>query len=448
VRRVKTEHVLVGLLAGLALVIRLVGRHEITPDMRNFLAWYDELKAVGGWPGLGREIGNYNAPILYLLAILTYLPGPALIKIKLTWIVFDALLVYFGYRIVALRWADRRIPTLAALVLAFLPTAVINSSVYGQCDAMWAGFVLGGLYYLLRGRQWWGVALCTAAIAVKPQAIFIFPVLALLAMAGRLRWRTLLVVPIGFLALDLPAMIAGRAPVELLTLYDPARQSKYTQALTAKAPSVYAFLPVTTRLETLRTLGYIFAAVLVIGIIYALIASRVRLDAERIVTTAALFAIALPFVLPGMHERYFYLADVLSVVLAFYRPRLWFVPLIVQAASLLSYLPFLFVEAAHGPFVPLEVLATMMLGALVIVGYGLLRGLVDAQRGQGLLQLIGLDQDVTGLRTLRRADYAPRLHQVHEPAGLGETHPEFTLQHRGRPELRRDDQLDRLDQHL
>jgi hypothetical protein len=72
-----------------------------------------------------------------------------------------------------------------------------------------------------------------------------------------------------------------------------------------------------------------------------------------------------------MHERYFYLADVLSVVLAFYRPRLWYLPLIVQASSFLSYVPFLFL-GAHGAFVDRRLLATLMLSALLITGYCLL----------------------------------------------------------------------------
>ena len=368
-RRNRAEPALLGGLAVLALAIRWVGRDEITPDMRTFVEWYT---ALDGFGGLKQQIGNYNAPFLYLLAGLAYLPGPAIIKIKMLWVVFDALLVFFTYRIVALRWPGRRIPTLAALVMAFLPTVVIDSSVYGQCDAIWGSLSLGGLYFLLRGRQWWGVALMTVALAFKPQAVFLFPLLALLVLAGSLRWRTLLVVPLGYLALDLPALLAGRDPVELITLYDPDRQSEWITALTSNAASLWAFVPVTTRLGTLKTLGYIFVLVLVLGLIYTLIAGRYQLDAKRVVTAAAVFVILVPFVLPGMHERYFYLADVLTVVLAFYRPRLWFVPLLVQAASLLSYLPFLFWEMPHGPFVDLRILATLMLAALLVTAYALL----------------------------------------------------------------------------
>jgi Gpi18-like mannosyltransferase len=371
----KAELLLIGLLAVLAVVIRWVGRHEVTEDMRIFYAWYNKIDAGGGFPALEQEIGNYNAPFLYLLAILTYLPGSTLLKIKITWCLFDVLLVFFTYRIVALRQAGWRVPALAALVVAFLPTVVVNSSFYGQCDGIWGAFAVGGLYFLLRGQGWWAVSLFTVALAVKPQGIFIFPIVMLMVLAGRLPWRTLLAAPIVYLALDVPAFIAGRDPIELLTLYSPQRQASHVPALTSNAASAYAFFPVTIRIDTIKTLGYVFAAVLVLGLVYTLIASRVRLDKARIVTAAAVFVIGIPFLLPGMHERYFYLADVVTVVLAFYRPRLWPVPVMVQAASLLSYGPFLFSAA---PLVSLKILALLMLTALLWTLHALVHDLRSA----------------------------------------------------------------------
>ena len=54
-----------------------------------------------------------------------------------------------------------------------------------------------------------------------------------------------------------------------------------------------------------------------------------------------MFAIAIPFLLPEMHDRYFYLADVLSIVAAFYFPRMFYIAVGVQLCSLLSYAPYL-----------------------------------------------------------------------------------------------------------
>jgi Gpi18-like mannosyltransferase len=374
-RRNPAEPVLFAVLVVLAVIVRWVSRTVETPDMNTFLQWYGWIRDGGGLAGLRLEIGNYNAPFLYLFAILTYLPGATILKIKLVWFCFDVILVLFTYRLVALRRPGRRIPALAALVMAFLPTVVINSSYYGQCDAIWAGLAVGGLWLLLSGRDWWGVGLFTVALAFKPQAIFIFPLLLLLVLAGRVRWRTLLVIPVLYVLLDVPAFIAGRDPLELLTLYNPARQSGHVPLLTQNAPSVYAFLPVTGDIGTVRTLGDLFTAIVVLGVIYTLIAGRVELDNERIVTAAAFFALVVPFLLPGMHERYFYLADVLTLVLAFYRPRLWPVALLVEASSLLSYLHYLLLGIPHGALVPPAVCAAMMLAAALTIGYTLLHDL-------------------------------------------------------------------------
>lgn len=361
-------------LIGLAVLARFAGRYQETGDMQIFYRWYAELAAAGGWRGLSEEIGNYNAPFLYLLAFTTLLPGPLILKIKAVWVAFDLILVYYTYRIVALRWPGWRIPMLAALVVALLPTVVVNASFYGQTDSMWAAFALGGVYNLLRDKPWWGVSLCTVALAFKPQGIFIFPLLLLLVLAGHIPWRTLLAAPVVYIALAVPAMLAGRDPVELLTLYDPRRQASYVPYLTWNAPSVYVFLPVDTRLDSVKLLGSIFTAALILGVCYVLVARRVKLNSTRVVTAAAMFTILIPYTLPGMHERYFYLADVMTLVLAFYRPRLWYLPLLVQASSLLSYAPYLFGHSER--LIDPMILGTLMLGALVATTYSLMRDVV------------------------------------------------------------------------
>ncbi len=65
------------------------------------------------------------------------------------------------------------------------------------------------------------------------------------------------------------------------------------------------------------------------------------MTSEILLKIALVFALAIPFLLPEMHERYFYLADVLSILYAFYFPRYFFVAVIMQACSLLSYAPYL-----------------------------------------------------------------------------------------------------------
>src|SRR5215469_1446697 len=67
--------------------------------------------------------------------------------------------------------------------------------------------------------------------------------------------------------------------------------------------------------------------------------------------------------------------------------------------------------------------------------------ILAAQRRQQARQVVWANQYITRLRTLAGTHDAAALKQVHEPTGLREAHPELALQHRGRAELRGDDQL-------
>jgi hypothetical protein len=64
----------------------------------------------------------------------------------------------------------------------------------------------------------------------------------------------------------------------------------------------------------------------------------------------ALASVALvPFILPRMHQRYFYPQDMLSLVIAFFLPELWFLPMLSQIISVIAYGPFLFNTSFHIP---------------------------------------------------------------------------------------------------
>jgi hypothetical protein len=65
--------------------------------------------------------------------------------------------------------------------------------------------------------------------------------------------------------------------------------------------------------------------------------NRHRISIETLVTLAATQLVAIPFFLPEMHDRYFYLADALLVAAAFVVPRLIPAAVAAEAASLIVY---------------------------------------------------------------------------------------------------------------
>ncbi|HEY1573893.1 MAG TPA: glycosyltransferase 87 family protein [Pseudonocardiaceae bacterium] len=344
-----------------ALVVRLPMLPFRSGDYDAYVGqWYTFLARHGGFAGLRDNFANYNVPYLYLLAALTYLPIPALYAIKLLSIAFDGLLAFFTYRIVVLHRPGTWWPVGAAAVVLCLPTVALNSALWGQADSIYTALSVGGVYFLLRRRPWWACVFFGLAFGVKLQAIFLFPVLVLLAVRRWVPWRALLLVPATYLALDVPALLLGADPHSLFTVY-LTETGTYDQ-LTLNAPNVYQFLGAAGDTATIRALGIEFTGLLVLALLLGAVRRRSPLTPTGIVLACAVSTLVVPYFLPAMHERYFYLADIFTVVAACHLPRrLWALPVLEQFASAFSYAPFLRMSPT---LVPFPILATVMLAAL------------------------------------------------------------------------------------
>ena len=141
--------------------------------------------------------------------------------------------------------------------------------------------------------------------------------------------------------------------------------------LTMNAPSVYAFVSAQQDLGIIRSAGILFAGAAVLVLSYALTLRAVVLDQRRLVLLAAVSAILVPFVLPAMHERYFFPADVFALVAAFWVPRrIWYVPALLQFTSFETYQSYLFGANTR---IDLRILAVLVFVALVATVAELLR---------------------------------------------------------------------------
>jgi Gpi18-like mannosyltransferase len=350
-----------------AVSVRLVFFPFRSGDYDAFVGqWYSFITQHGGFAALRYDFADYNVPYLYLLTLTTYVPVPALYGVKLLSIVFDLLLAYFTYRIVALRRPDTWWPTLAAAIVLCLPTVVLNSALWGQADSIYSAFGVGAVYFGLRRRPWLMCLFVGLAFAVKLQAVFLFPVLLLLAARRVVPWRALLLVPGAYLLLDVPALLLGANAHDLLTVY--VGQTGSYDELTLNAANVYQFLGDVGHQAAIRALGIELTGLLVVAFIAAAVLKRVELTPARLVLAATMSVLLVPFFLPAMHERYFYLADVLTVIAACYLPgKLWALPVLEQFASAFSYAPFLRMAGGGSTLVGFGWLSTAMLAAVVLV---------------------------------------------------------------------------------
>lgn len=349
------------------LLLRILCFDHETGDYLTFLKpWTQYFRDNGGFAGLGKSVGNYNIPYLVFLALFSYIPISELYLIKLLSVGFDLLLAVTIAKTVFLcsKNSPRCILSFAATML--LPTVILNGAYWGQCDSIYGALAVLSVYFILSDRPWHAMAALALAFSFKLQAIFIFPVFLVFLFTKKLKIYHLPLFPaVYFLAVS-PAMLAGRPVLDTLLIY-AEQGGTVGSALNYSSPSVYSlFYNVADPAAASRT-GIICAFAFCALMFVLLFLLRNRLGSKALLMITFIFALAVPLLLPHMHERYFFLADVLSLAVAFVFPTSAVLPLLCSFASLLGYYAYLqgrYLLLMHWGFAALAfglVLALMLL---------------------------------------------------------------------------------------
>ena len=283
------------------------------------------------------------------------------------------------------------------LIVTALPTVLINGACWGQCDTVYVCFIVLSLYLVKTKRPALSAAMLALAFAFKLQTIFFFPIVLLGLIHGEYKPKHALVFAEAYLVTMIPALLAGRPFMDALSVYANQSMGQYYDRLTYNAPNLYTFFPMMlfSNSQEYTWMRYIdgvskdsanpylrddlmpmmqnaalYACVLLtLLVVFYWLTHAKEVTPDMTLDLALFFAIFLPFVMPKIHERYFFLADMLSILYAArYRNRR-FMPLLVVGASLMSYMPIL---TRQRP-VDERVLGLMMLAALVVVSRDLLR---------------------------------------------------------------------------
>jgi Gpi18-like mannosyltransferase len=192
------------------------------------------------------------------------------------------------------------------------------------------------VYLALDKRPALSVICIAASFAFKLQAVFILPLFIVLIFSRRVRLWHLLLFPATYLVLVLPAVLAGRPLWDTVTLYF-SQVGSVGSGLNYNSPSVFAFFDGISDTALAAKAGVFAAAAFTLGVMLWLYRSRSRLSDYTVLAAALLFVVAVPFLLPHMHDRYFFIADVLSLVFAVSAPEYFMMPLLCEFASLLGY---------------------------------------------------------------------------------------------------------------
>lgn len=365
-----------GLAFLLGVALRFAGLEHANADADQFLIpWYVHARDHG-IASLGQAFTNYTPFFTYLLLVATWFDGlaPPMALIKAISFPFELGCAVLAGRLLTV--VDPR-PIRSALAFAAVwlaPSVLYNGALWGQADSLWTFFILAALLAFCRDRPVLGMLAFAVAVSVKAQAVFLGPLVFGLALRGVIPWRWFAAIPAVYLALAVPTLLAGRSLADISSIY--LGQARAFHLLSVSAANLYMFVPESWYWPGLAV-GILLAAAAGLALA-VLIARPPRLPPERLLFAAAVSLILMPFVLPKMHERYFYAFEVLIIVLACARPSLARFALLAQVTSIMAYLPY---DGRGDQFVPMVAVTNLVL--LLVLAKGLRDALGSRPDPQG-----------------------------------------------------------------
>lgn len=323
-----------------AVAMRLFLFDAISNDYVQFLSrWLTEMRGLSGVEPITTPIGDYNMPYLYFLFGVSKNGLYDLYQIKMLSVIFDIVLALGVMKLVSV-FKKGEITLLAAYTAAlFIPTVFLNSAYWGQCDGIYTAFSVWALYFALSERPKTSVIFFALAFSFKIQTIFILPIIIFLIVRHKIKMTDLLLFPVTFILTLVPAIICGRGLYDTFSIY--IDQTASYPNLTLNCPTFWALFP-DEQFDIFGDAALFLAGAVCLFFMAYLFTNREKLNSALLFDAAFIFTLILPFFLPRMHERYFYLAEVMSVIYVLIHKNRFYIPPLIIFTSFCCYCPYLF----------------------------------------------------------------------------------------------------------
>lgn len=355
----------------IAATIRYSVRNTISADYEICLKpWYNQVIQSGGWKSLNTNIGNYSPLYMYIFTAATYIPLNSLHVIKIITICFDYLTAAFvlGFAYVETHSPKRAIALYGVLLL--LPSVIFNGAVWAQCDIIYSLFLLISCVSIYRNHPTIGCISFGIAFSFKLQAVFLFPMLIIFWIIGKINWKHFLIVPLVYLVSVIPAVALGRNLLDILSIY-VHQVDTYTGSLTLNMPNFYTIIG-NNFVDHLSGFG-VLISIGILGLLFYYIFSKRKIlnntNLDLFILLSIIIVYLVNYFLPFMHERYTFVADILALFLLCYDVKYIWLVLSTQIISIGAYQSFLFGNVA----IPYYVLSIFILLFTLFLAYRMVK---------------------------------------------------------------------------
>lgn len=323
--------------------------------MKGFLIpWYNEAKIMG-ISSIGTEIGDYNIPYQFYVALITYLPINPIISYKLLSIMFDYILAISSSYLTILLTRNKENKNVFLMVYTitlFLPTIFLNSGYWGQADSIYTALIIISLTLLVKEKYIFSFVFLGIALSIKLQTIFILPLFLFYYFLNKSYSivKMALVFITSFYVMCLPGFVYGRSLLDPIKVY--ISQSNYS-FLWANYPNFWSIItPYTSYYlySLFKVPSLIICFVIFFATLYIMLYRCIKFNKDMILYLSIFSVYTCVMFLVNMHDRYAYMLDVLFIIGIFINKRLAVFSIIPILINILIYGNYLFLKGVYLPY--------------------------------------------------------------------------------------------------
>ena len=326
-----------------ALLIRVFPRDFVGMDAKySLLPWFDTIKKGGGFKALSTQVGDYSIFYQELIAFFTYIPVKPIYIYKVIAAIFDVAQAVMVAGLVKYFTKDKFKTVLSYAVALLLPTVLLDSAVWAQCDNMYTFLALAAIYCILKKKNILAFVLLGIAFSIKLQPVLLIPFF-LYVWYKKKEYSILhfFLIPITMEVLTIPAVIAGRGIFDCFT--ELFKQTNNWKNLYNNYPSFWALVfpeSNSAHYDMFKMFCILFCVAMLI-IVIVFIEKYVKITDVSLLYIAFILTYTTVLFLPSMHERYGYSYELLALVILFINWRTIFNFVSLICIAVVSYVPFL-----------------------------------------------------------------------------------------------------------
>lgn len=295
----------------ISMLFRIFFMNIKSDDYLLFLSnWWNKINEYGGFNSLKYIIGDYPDSYMFLLCIGASITKNSLIFIKVLSAIFDVLIFLFGYKII--KYFSKESANKYSWILILLPGILVNSAILGQCDSIYTAFVLAFIYNILKNHNKLALSFFGIAISFKLQSLFIAPVILYLIVTKKIKIYDLFFIILGFILPFIPSILIGKGLIENIKIL-MFQTSEYNYFVKS-CPNIYSlFLLNYKQINTFLK----YSLAIIVGMIAIFISLHKYKDGYNDTTfiyKSFLISTIVVFLLPSMHDRYFYLSNIFGIL--------------------------------------------------------------------------------------------------------------------------------------